>query len=30
MGLLTWFVAGIGLTLGHLFIMWLLKIVNLA
>jgi len=30
MGLVTWFVAGIGLTLGHMFIMWLLKILHLA
>lgn len=30
MGLVTWFVAGIGLTLGHLFTMWILKIVHLA
>ena len=30
MGLVSWFVAGIGLTLGHLFTMWLLRICHLA
>ena len=28
--LITWFLAGIGLTVGHLFTMWLLRICHLA
>lgn len=29
-GIVSWFFAGIGLTLGHLFIMWLLRLCHLA